>query len=572
MGKPIKGRLFALAVVLVLVLLPGAGPLASGQAQAPPGARVIYVPDDYPAIQGAVDASTPGDTIIVRDGNYTANIVVTTDHLTIKSQNGAGSTIVTAADPGVSVFDVVRGTDYVSIAGFTVSGATAEYQAGIHLYQNSYCDLRDNIALNNYEGIFLENSYNNTLTNNTATGNFLDGILVRDSGNNTLTNNTAWNNTNFGIRLYFSAPNTLRSNSMAGNRLNFYSWSWESLSELCQDVDTSNMVDGKPVYLLLDKSDLVIDSSTSAGYVAVINSTNITVKDLNLTHSGFGVLFAFTNSSRIENVTGSYCKHSFLLYESHNNTLVNDIAANNIFDGFRIWNSRNNILLNSTSDRNRLGACLDSSDNNTLINNTFSNSSQWGILLKYSSNNTIYLNDVVNNTGGLVLSDSSTDFWNSTSHTNDPVNGTLGNVLSWLSTAIWDSTRKLTYSYNGSNCTGYLGNYWGDYRANQPGAAEVGSRGVGDTPYDIQTKDDAVPQADNYPLVAPVSHYQVTGVAPSCPLANGRYWWALVVAGVIIALYVIASSLAAARGRLRRGNPVKNQRLKVKNQNDREKS
>lgn len=34
-------------------------------------AAIIYVPDDYGTIQGAVDAAGPGDTIIVRDGTYT---------------------------------------------------------------------------------------------------------------------------------------------------------------------------------------------------------------------------------------------------------------------------------------------------------------------------------------------------------------------------------------------------------------------------------------------------------------------------------------------------------------------
>jgi parallel beta-helix repeat protein len=512
-GSQIKSRLFALAIVLVLTLLPGAGPLANGQAQAQPGAEIIYVPDDYPTIQGAVNAASPGDTIIVRDGNYAGNIAVTGDRLTIKSQNGAASTIVTAADPNASVFAVTA--DYVSIAGFTVTGATGEYQAGIYLLQSSYCDISNNTARDSYQGICLEESHHNTLTGNTANKNSQDGILVGLSGNNTLTGNTASGNGYFGIRLYFSPPNTLRSNSMTDNRCNFYSWS-RSLSELRQDVDTSNKVDGKPVYLLLDRSDAVIDPSTNAGYVAVINSTNITVKDLTITHSGHGVLFAYTNNSRIENVTGCYDKHSFLLYHSHNNMVVNNNATSNIYDGFRLWNSSNNSLLNNTSNWNRYGTWLEFSDTNTLVNNSFYNNSQWGILIRDSSNNAVYLNNVLDNPRGSVLSVSST--------------------------VIWSSPEKLTYTYNSTRqLTGYLGNYWSDYRACYPGAAEVGSTGVGDTPYDIRTSDHGVPQADNCPLVAPVSRYLVTGklipAQPSCPLANGRYWWTIV-AAVVIALLV----------------------------------
>jgi hypothetical protein len=51
----------------------------------------VYVPDDYPTIQAAVDAVNAGDTIIVRDGTYTENVNVNKPHLTIQSENGADS-------------------------------------------------------------------------------------------------------------------------------------------------------------------------------------------------------------------------------------------------------------------------------------------------------------------------------------------------------------------------------------------------------------------------------------------------------------------------------------------------
>ena len=59
----------------------------------------ICVPDDHPTIQAAVNAASPGDAIIVRDGTYTENVAVNKDHLTIQSQNGADLTIVQAANP-----------------------------------------------------------------------------------------------------------------------------------------------------------------------------------------------------------------------------------------------------------------------------------------------------------------------------------------------------------------------------------------------------------------------------------------------------------------------------------------
>ena len=54
---------------------------------------VIYVPDDYPTIQAAIDNASDGDTIIVRDGTYTENIDVD-KRLTIRSENGSDFTVV----------------------------------------------------------------------------------------------------------------------------------------------------------------------------------------------------------------------------------------------------------------------------------------------------------------------------------------------------------------------------------------------------------------------------------------------------------------------------------------------
>jgi hypothetical protein len=89
----------------------------------------VYVPDDYPTIQAAVDAVNAGDTIIVRDGTYTENVNVN-KRLTIKSENGPDSTIVQAANPNDHVFEVTA--DDVTISGFMVTGARKFY-AGIYL-------------------------------------------------------------------------------------------------------------------------------------------------------------------------------------------------------------------------------------------------------------------------------------------------------------------------------------------------------------------------------------------------------------------------------------------------------
>ena len=65
---------------------------------------------DYPGanftkIRAAVDAASPGDTIIVYPGTYTENVDVD-KRLTIQSENWDEATIVQAADLNDGIFEV----------------------------------------------------------------------------------------------------------------------------------------------------------------------------------------------------------------------------------------------------------------------------------------------------------------------------------------------------------------------------------------------------------------------------------------------------------------------------------
>jgi parallel beta-helix repeat protein len=159
-------------------------------------------------------------------------------------------------------------------------------------------------------------------------------------------------------------------------------------------------VDNKPIYYWVDQKDKAIPED--AGFVGVVNSTNITVSDLNLINNYAGLLFVYTENSMIDNVSTSnnyYC--GIHLSYSSNNTLANNTANLNIEDSICLWDSSNNTLTNNIATDARYGISLYHSSNNTLTSNICSSNS-CGIILCHSSNNTLSNNTANSNDNYLM--------------------------------------------------------------------------------------------------------------------------------------------------------------------------
>ena len=244
----------------------------------------IYVPDDYSTIQAAVDAASPGDTIIVRGGSYTENVDVNKHQLTIKSQNGADSTIVQAANSNAPVFTVT--TDYVNMGGFMIG----EGFYGIHVDTANHCNISDNNLLNNtYNGIRLDSSSSNDIRDNNVSDNDGNGIMLTDSSGNKISNNSILSNDESGIHLGNSDDNEIIDNDVTSNRV-FGVYCWNSKNNKVIRNNLNSNMEGVQIWYSQDNS-IYLNNFIDNGppkEVASYDSTNIwnSPEKMTYTHNG----------------------------------------------------------------------------------------------------------------------------------------------------------------------------------------------------------------------------------------------------------------------------------------------
>ena len=248
--------------------------------------------------------------------------------------------------------------------------------------------------------------------------------------------------------------------------------------------------------IVVERDNIVVDG---AGYtfqgtgvypykgIDLTGRSNVIIKTMNIKGfskgievKGFTVLGGGTNNViQTNNITNN--RYGIYLGRASNNKISGNNIINNSYGVFFDYSVKNNTVYGNNITNNELGICLDGyisatykecPENNTIYENNIADNTEAGVKL-LGLDNIFYHNNFLSNT--IVIG---SEF--SSGGTNDPE----------LSKNILDN--------------GYPsgGNYWSDYEGTDdfrgPFQNELGSDGIGDTPYSI----DAGNQ-DRHPLMNP---------------------------------------------------------------------
>jgi len=416
----------------------------------------LSVPPDYEKIQDAIISANSGDTIKVSAGIYHEHIILgkalqligENQNSTIIDGDGTGTVVqIDANNVSVINFTISNAGRIWTIPSHLDSCIQGRYRRNVHIENNilagaavciwfdhsSFVDINANIVFNaTYAGIigYATNNvtiYHNLVYNYGSDGIHLDGgskycrILTNTvkngfvgisletdaeslypTANNLIDGNCIFNNTLSSVGIWKCNTNVFRRNNMTNEQHNLVIWGY-SLSNFIQDIDNSNIVNNKVLYYLTNCNNLTIDPSSYPNLrdLAIVNCSNITVRDFNLTYNRDGILLAGSTHCTLINMT------------------LSDNREPVIYGGFPFIYG---------------GLIFFESNNNTIVNSRVCNSS-YGVCLYHSDWNIFYHNSLINNYKQ-VVPDLYSPFQNVSS--------------GYFSVSVWDN--------------GFEGNYWSDYR------------------------------------------------------------------------------------------------------------
>jgi len=319
---------------------------------------------------------------------------------------------------------------------------TDNIRHGIYLNNCENITISSNRFFNDWDGLYIIDCINiNVSVNNFYYPGWdpdeipsLYGIIFYNVNDSYIVNNIIYNQDEYGIFLSGN-NNTISKNKLTNCGLSLSGDITDLSSHL---IDTSNNVNGKPLYYYVNEIKLESNNFNNAGQIILINCNSSTISNVDTSFSSRGIALYYSNNNTISNsISSNNADHGITISKSDNNTIVNNSVQTG-YQGIAIWSSKFNTINNNIIAGNTYqGIELHGSNNNLFVGNEIINTPQYGLHIWSGNNNLIFDNRFIGN-GEHAVDSGFNNYWNNSK----------------------------------------IGNYWDNY-----GGSDIDDDGIGDTPY-----------------------------------------------------------------------------------------
>ncbi|NHJ23301.1 MAG: hypothetical protein EAX89_01910 [Candidatus Lokiarchaeota archaeon] len=346
--------------------------------------------------------------VITIDNNWTAAIA-----LGICTGNGTYTDPYIIKNVTISNFygtaiSITNSNEHFRIENCTICNSTGPLAYAITLKNTQNGIITNNSLFNIQNGIYLFNSHNATIYSNIINGT---GIHLDESNYINISDNLIVRN---GISMITCEYNSLSRNSLSGDGLYIdaalFNGNWTRyLHNIAHhDIDSTNLVNDKPLYYYNNKVNLNYDDFLNAGQVFLANCNDSIISNLSISHTSKAISLYLCNDIILTNSTVSYNTDGIYLKKSDNNLISENTLIQNSYFNIHLDSSKNNqIKQNTAVGLSTFGGStgsiyLSSSQSNVINENSLTNYTL-GIELKYSSKNTISANKLTKCHNGIQL-------------------------------------------------------------------------------------------------------------------------------------------------------------------------
>ena len=328
--------------------------------------------------------------------NIEATITLMNDNITL---DGAGFTVKGKSDSiGIAVYDKTNVTiKNVNVENFQTGILLGHYSPDAFLWYDPNPNRSTNCMVNNCH-----------VSNNTNGISITGGIKCRIIGNQVTDNEN-------GI-YFFGSENVFRDNQMGNNRISFLDLTYEK-----SDVDSSNTINGKPIYYLFSQQNVTVPADASLVHLEGCSNIIVPNLDINCTHKAislfnssnckiFGNKLAdneigislrnSSNNSIIGNELFNNRNDAIEQYDSENTTISNNLIRTNgggiDSAGYNARGSRN-VVISSNQIIGNSGCGIQAGTDCTITGNYIEGNGQHGIYFWDISNSRVYKNNITQN-------------------------------------------------------------------------------------------------------------------------------------------------------------------------------
>jgi parallel beta-helix repeat protein len=329
-GKIMK-KIFSIGVILffVGVSLSSSSGFNLEKQSIPTDRKTLYVggsgPGNYSKIQDAIDNASNGDTVYVYNGTYYESLNV------FKSINLIGedkeSTIIYSNQLG-NVVNI--SSDFVNISRFTIKKASDNGNICIYLNYSHNTSINGNIIIIKncgYYSFAIRARYSNgtRIIGNTISNKNGYGIIMTDAYNNQITGNNISNNFLASIEIWYTKNNIITNNivSNCGWGIN--------ITDSCNDIISGNKISNARFFSALalwggKNSNITGNIISESNYEGIqIGSNNITITRNIISKNGVGIYNRFSS-----------CNNNLIYHNNFINNTPNayDKGSNTWDDGY----------------------------------------------------------------------------------------------------------------------------------------------------------------------------------------------------------------------------------------------